>query len=598
MSRHRPIRFGDRHRIHHPGKTGRTAVGSTTHSSQSVAGVKLRDFRREQRWRWERWLGWLVPLTLALAPAQAAERISLSYGLLERTITLETLQAFAEEDEVPRELRSYTRYFTPEQLEQFRQLLRTRFELSPVAISHFLYTDQGEVILQQLGEVVRTEAGLSGARALRSALVMAAFDEEGLTPLTVLEHFPLEGLTIDVTQTSAIVTQVQRQVTQTQRAIAAIRAEAEADLIRNPPPSFSSLPNLARRGPLQADMFTFELVDRARDRTFAVDLYLPAVEETGAMAPQSAPIVVISHGLGSNRDTFAYLARHLASHGFAVAVPEHPGSNTQQLEALIEGRAQQVTDPTEFINRPLDVTLLLDELENLAQQDSTLAGRYDVQQVGVLGQSLGAYTAFALAGVPLNRTQLGQDCATTNPITFSLNLSLLLQCDVLQVPTADALSFHDPRIKAIFAINTVGSSLLDRTALANVQVPVMVVSGGADTVTPALPEQIAPFSELTVPDRYLLMMENATHFSAIAIPEGETATVTLPTELVGPNPAIAHQYLTAFSLAFFGYHLQNNEALQPYLSSGYARYLSQSNLPIDLVKDFSPGVLSLVQAIR
>ncbi|MBD1910203.1 alpha/beta hydrolase [Leptolyngbya sp. FACHB-8] len=548
---------------------------------------------RQTPWRWERWLGWIVPLAMALTPAHAAERITLSYGLLERSISIETLEQFSASEDIPQELKSYTRAFTPEQVEQFRQLLRTRFDLSPVGISQFLYTDQGEALLEQLGAVVRTESGRSGSRALRAALVLAAFDPEGLTPLTVLQHFPLDGLQIDLTQTSQIVAQVQRQVTQTQRAIAAIEAEADESIDNTPSPNFSELPQLERRGSFRIDQYTFELVDTERDRTFAVDLYLPVLE----LNQPPPPIVVISHGLGSNRDTFAYLARHLTSHGFAVAVPEHPGSNTQQLEALIEGRAQQVTEPSEFINRPLDVTRLLDELERRAQQDPTLRGRYDVQHVGVMGQSLGAYTAFALAGVPLNRTQLAADCAATNTITFSLNLSLLLQCDVLNLPIPDQLNFRDERVKAIFAINTVGSSLLDRTALAQVDIPVMVVSGGADTVTPALPEQITPFSQLAIPDRYLLMMENATHFSAIDIPEGETATVTLPSELVGPSPAIAHQYLTAFSLAFFGHYLQNDGSLENYLTPAYARYLSQPDLPIDLVRNFSPGVLSLVEAI-
>jgi len=563
---------------------------------QSGVGDRAGRRRSHALWRWGRWWGWAIPLVLTLSPAQGAERISLSYGLLERSIQLETLEAFANSDEVPYELRSYTRHFTPDQVEQFRQLLKTRFELSPVAISQFLYTDQGETLLAQLGEVVRTESGLSGASALRAALVLAAFDDEGLTPLTVLEHFPLDGLRIDLIQTSQIVAQVQQQVTQTQRAIAAIAAEADEALLYNPPSTFDTLPNLGRRGPFQIQTLSFDLEDSARDRTFGVDLHLPVIGPAQTPSPEPAPIVVISHGLGSNRDTFAYLARHLTSHGLVVAVPEHPGSNTQQLEELIEGRARQITEPREFIDRPLDVTLLLDALEQRAQADPTLARRYDVQRVGVLGQSLGGYTAFALAGVPLNRTQLAADCATTNAITFSLNLSLLLQCDVLNLAIPDTLTFRDPRVKAIFAINTVGSSLLDREALAQVRTPVMVVSGGADTVTPALPEQITPFSRLLVPERYLLMMENATHFSAIAIPDGETATVTLPSELVGPEPAIAHQYLTAFSLAFFGHHLQQVSTLEPYLSPAYARYLSQPALPIDLVHTFSPGVLSLVQA--
>jgi predicted dienelactone hydrolase len=69
--------------------------------------------------------------------------------------------------------------------------------------------------------------------------------------------------------------------------------------------------------------------------------------------------------LGSNRKTFEYLAQQLASYGFAVAVPEHPGSNSEQLRSLLAGRSDEVTQPREFIDRPLDVKYLLDELERL-----------------------------------------------------------------------------------------------------------------------------------------------------------------------------------------------------------------------------------------
>jgi len=97
-------------------------------------------------------------------------------------------------------------------------------------------------------------------------------------------------------------------------------------------------------------------------------------------------VIVISHGLGSDRTSFEYLATTLASYGFAVAV-EHPGSNAQQLRSLLAGRANEVTEPNEFINRPLDVKYLLDELERRDKSDPSF--QLNLQQVGVIGQSLG-----------------------------------------------------------------------------------------------------------------------------------------------------------------------------------------------------------------
>ena len=62
---------------------------------------------------------------------------------------------------------------------------------------------------------------------------------------------------------------------------------------------------------------TLTLVDADRPglaettaRQFEVDLYLPQNQS-------AAPVVIISHGWGSAKESFAWLAQHLASHGFA-----------------------------------------------------------------------------------------------------------------------------------------------------------------------------------------------------------------------------------------------------------------------------------------
>lgn len=97
----------------------------------------------------------------------------------------------------------------------------------------------------------------------------------------------------------------------------------------------------------------------------------------------------------------------MASYGFAVAVPKHPGSNSEQLRSLLVGRSDAITSPSEFINRPLDIKYLLDELERLDASNPNL--QLNLQQVGVIGQSFGGYTALVLAGASLNFKQKSVD---------------------------------------------------------------------------------------------------------------------------------------------------------------------------------------------
>jgi len=119
----------------------------------------------------------------------------------------------------------------------------------------------------------------------------------------------------------------------------------------------------------------------------------------------------------------------------------------------------------------------------------------------------------------------------------------------------------------------------------------MLVSGSKDVVTPAVPEQIRPFTWLTVPDRYLALIEHGTHFSVL--PESTSGRGVLPVlgEMVGPDPAIARSYLNALSVAFLQTHLANQPDYRSYLSASYARFVSQAPLNLSLVQSFTAAQL-------
>jgi predicted dienelactone hydrolase len=276
--------------------------------------------------------------------------------------------------------------------------------------------------------------------------------------------------------------------------------------------------------------------------------------------------------------TFAYLATHLASYGFAVAVPEHPGSNAEQVQALINGLASEVTAPAELVDRPSDIKFLLDELGR------SFGGQLNLQQVGVLGQSFGGYTALALAGAKISFEQLQKDC---DPSNDSLNLSLLLQCRALALPPTQ-YELQDERVKGAIAINPVGSTIFGQSQISQIKVPLMLVAASDDTVAPALPEQIQPFTWLTTPNKYLVLLKGGTHFSTLVESSGG---VPVPPEAIGPGPDVAQNYMKALSLAFFQTYIANNPEYEVYLSASYAQFISQYPLPLSLVQSLTENQL-------
>jgi predicted dienelactone hydrolase len=442
---------------------------------------------------------------------------------------------------------------------------------------------------------------------------LAAAEPEGLTLLSFLRNFPTRGIRIDVERSLQVVSDVNRVISQSQKTTAAITQQALAESALDLPIAQPAL-DLRQPGAYRFRKQTITLndfdratrvlnrgeaiapIDRSgadllKGRIYPVDLYLPLnLPLAGTRAvPNSVPVVVISHGLGSDRSSFAYIAQHLASHGFAVLVPEHPGSNRSQIQALLAGVASEVAEPTEFIDRPLDVTYLLNYLKQQSRTNPTYQA-LNLKQVGIIGQSFGGYTALTLAGAPINFPQLNLDC---RDLENTLNPSLLLQCRAqqLEASTPAKNDFRDSRIAAAIALNPITSAILGQDSIRKITIPTLIVAGSADTVAPALVEQVQPFNWLTTPDKYLVQLIPGTHFSVIGTEETGSIddAVDLPPEVIGPNPETAQRYAKALALAFFQTYIANNATYRPYLSASYARSLTENPIQIDLVRSLPSG---------
>jgi len=551
-------------------------------------------------------LGWALPFAIA-SPSLSAERIYVTYNILERSISVASLEAYAKNGTIDDDLAAYARYANPEVLKNLRDALNAKADVKPVTVAQFLYSPQGEAALKRLGQVIVPDSGVLGYKALRSALILASADPQGLSLLTFLKHYPAKGIRVDVDVSLRVVAEAEQVLNQSRKATQTVIQLAEAEAIAEPLPA--NLQDLQRRGRFQLQKRSVTLVDPTRratvlapaevpvtpinpPRTYPVDIYLPEPGRTPSS--RLVPVVVISHGLGSDRTSFAYLAEHLASHGFAVLVPEHPGSDRKQMEALLAGVADEVAEPTEFTNRPLDITALLNYMEQQAKNNPAYQS-LNLKQVGVIGQSFGGYTALAVAGAPISFAQLLKDCQN---LDNTFNLSLLLQCRALQLDrqTSARTDFRDPRVAAVIAMNPIDSAVLGPVSLGAIQIPTMIVAGSADTVAPSLFEQIQPFTWLTTSDRFLVQINPGTHFSVIGgeeTPGGDSGGLVIPPEVIGPNPAIAQRYMTALSLAFFQTYIAQVPSFRPYLTAAYANSISDAVLQLDLLQRLTSSQLGL-----
>lgn len=137
--------------------------------------------------------------------------------------------------------------------------------------------------------------------------------------------------------------------------------------------------------------------DPQRSRNVPATAYYPA-------ASGVYPVIVFSHGLGRSRDAYAYLGNDWASHGYVAVFVEHAGSDDEVWKGKIRPKKalrEALEDPVNSINRPRDLTFILNQLQSLHDQGTPLGRRLDMDRIGAAGNDFGAQTAMALAGQTL-----------------------------------------------------------------------------------------------------------------------------------------------------------------------------------------------------
>lgn len=517
--------------------------------------------------------------------AIAAEEIRLLVGgPLTLSVSVDSLETFAATGEVSDDMRLFTRFANEEALAGFRQALQADVPLTVQQVDNLGHSTFGEDILRNVGKVVRPHPSLNGDRALRAAAVRAAAEARASnvarwTPLDVLKHYPSKTIDIRWRDLQEIRRFVSAYIREREQAIAAIQNQAALESNHQAPLT----QDLSAPGPYAFDKSTIALFRETERQTslgirpsysFDTDVYVPR----GLGTP--APVVIVSHGFSDTKENLSSLGRHLASHGFVVLLPDHIGSNLKFRLDYTEGRLETAMSPSEYISRPQEISYLIDWLEE--GDASVLTTKVDLNRIGMMGHSLGAATAYSLAGAELNFERIASDCEKAS---VQINPASYLQCQARFLP-AQPYDLQDSRIKAILSANGISSVLFGPEALSQIEIPVLMASAIDDVVAPALIEQIRPFSQLGSQEKYLAVMTEASHFSFISeedsdivSPLNQPGAEALAAIVLGGYREVGSEYMEALNLAFWKVHLEGDNSYLPYLSDRYTQQLSANQIP-------------------
>jgi predicted dienelactone hydrolase len=519
----------------------------------------------------------LASLLMPSSPALAAEQITIQLGPLKPTVTTQEVENFIQTGQVPPPLAPFALLVPTELIPSLQMGLQLNPDISHPALDQMLLAPMGKRLVKVIALIlpeVSPEQILSGMKTARNL-------PQGLNLINFIRALPPRSITININALLDVIAQFKLYYQKSRD----LGPQLAADLYV-PQASWTPALEPAAAGKNFVREQSQTIIDQARKRTLFVDIYWS--QKTQA----DAPLVVMIHGLGGNKNALAYLARHLTSHGMTVVTLKHPDN------AALERDGNQFTlggelylPAQEFLERPKDVSFLLDQLAQLNLQPGLWQGKFNTKSVTVAGSSLGGTTGLTLAGAEFDLESLRATCKAIDPI--GRDLADWTLCNATVLP-GRYHRIRDRRIAQVIAINPVVGDLFGSLGLSNVETPVLMISSTEDVISPAITNHLEPFRKLPTP-KYLLTAIGATHLSFNDLENVQgNKRFRVVQENVGRQNKTLQQLLRGVSLAFTQQLTSEAEKYRPFLTPAYAQSLSTESMPLRLNGDLPQSIVRVM----
>lgn len=129
--------------------------------------------------------------------AIAAEKIVLKYGPFAQSVKISDLENFVKTGTQSPTLATILR-ISKQSPDTVRGLMSLEIGVNLVTIDRVLNSKQGETALLELGKTIRTRSRVESHKALRSAVVLAAADNDKLSLLEVFQKYPTSQIDVEV----------------------------------------------------------------------------------------------------------------------------------------------------------------------------------------------------------------------------------------------------------------------------------------------------------------------------------------------------------------------------------------------------------------
>ena len=351
------------------------------------------------------------------------------------------------------------------------------------------------------------------------------------------------------------------------------RSPVDADTTPALPMAFS---DPAADGPYDVGISTFLLPEVAGYTDVPVEVWYPTSSPSAELTSYdfvgipfpargyrdvppdlSAPnlVVAFSHGFGGARQQNYTMAERLASHGFVVVAPDHPGTTTLDFLGTYGDLGPSLLRRPFTVRAAVDATLD-GAVEGLVLQRETY---------GMIGHSLGAWTALAAGGGALSSDAYRAACdGDEHPGS----------CDIIgdisyTDEEVEQYGQPDPRVTTTILQSPGGYYSFEPSSLARIQRP-LVVGGTLDDTLPYDAETVPTFDLLASPAT-LMTLEGAGHYGYTNMCDISIATL-FAKDCAGvdggfADPFVVRELAAAYVVAWMGSTLGEQEQYGEWLGA-------------------------------
>ncbi|MBG1262786.1 alpha/beta hydrolase [Nostoc commune] len=129
-------------------------------------------------------------------PVFAAERVVLNYAIFRESLSVEELYTFAQTGELSSSLR-VNFALAQQDPKAIRQYLTEPVKVNLVFLDRVLNSRIGNIILDQISQVIYTPSHRADRQALRAALVLSASQDGQVSLIEIIKNYPTNEVEVD-----------------------------------------------------------------------------------------------------------------------------------------------------------------------------------------------------------------------------------------------------------------------------------------------------------------------------------------------------------------------------------------------------------------